>query len=403
MLDRELPAGEVALEREVGDAHRRMMPDRVGRRLPRHGTPIVIVGSPTALGGHSAGWSEHRRRCGGGAGGRAAARDRGSRDSTRHAATPPSSRLAADPDPAKNRERDLRVPAAPRRPRRGGLVRRTGPGPPAGHRRRLHVPRRRAGRPAAAARASGWRSPGSTPTATSTSPTPRRRATSGGCRSRWPAAGRPDLVAPATARRSRGDAALLGGQVLDEQESRMLAASRAAVRRRDARRPAGRAALRGWARTVAGRVDGLVHRLRPRRARRVGRLGRHDAGTGRAGPRDGARRGPARWRRRPVVGFGGTAVRLGRGQSERTTDALVAPRGGRARRLSSPDPGPARCSGRRHRARLPAIRSTGERSPAFRGISEPAASDSSRAERAAGWICSTRPPTHVGNPRAFAT
>ena len=51
VLDRELPAGEVALEREVGDAHRRMM---------RHHAapwqrPIVIVGVPTALGGHLSG------------------------------------------------------------------------------------------------------------------------------------------------------------------------------------------------------------------------------------------------------------------------------------------------------------------------------------------------------------
>ncbi len=54
------------------------------------------------------------------------------------------------------------------------------------------------------------------------------------------------------------DAALLGGQVLDETESRMLAASRVAhfgagMLGTDA----GLAAVDGWARTVATRVDGL--------------------------------------------------------------------------------------------------------------------------------------------------
>jgi arginase len=54
------------------------------------------------------------------------------------------------------------------------------------------------------------------------------------------------------------DAALLGGQVLDEQESRMLAASRVAhfgagMLGGDA----GQAALAAWATTVGGRCDGL--------------------------------------------------------------------------------------------------------------------------------------------------
>ena len=54
------------------------------------------------------------------------------------------------------------------------------------------------------------------------------------------------------------DAALLGGQVLDETESRMLAASRVAHfgagMLGDRRGPRGAG---GWARTVAARVDGL--------------------------------------------------------------------------------------------------------------------------------------------------
>src|SRR6476659_1529765 len=69
--------------------------------------------------------------------------------------------------------------------------------------------------------------------------------------------GEPDLLAACDAPTVReADAALLGGQVLDEQESRMLAAS--AVAHFGAGMladPAGLAALRGWAATVAGRID----------------------------------------------------------------------------------------------------------------------------------------------------
>jgi arginase len=54
------------------------------------------------------------------------------------------------------------------------------------------------------------------------------------------------------------DAALLGGQVLDEQESRMLAASRVAhFGAGMLGGEAGRAALAAWAGVVAGRCDGL--------------------------------------------------------------------------------------------------------------------------------------------------
>ena len=66
VLDGELPAGEVAFEGEVGDAHGRIMPEQ----RPRGAGPIscqawttqrgragaiVVAGSPTALGGHFAG------------------------------------------------------------------------------------------------------------------------------------------------------------------------------------------------------------------------------------------------------------------------------------------------------------------------------------------------------------
>jgi arginase len=68
-----------------------------------------------------------------------------------------------------------------------------------------------------------------------------------------------DLVAAADGPTAHEeDAALLGGQVLDETESRMLAASRVAhfgAGMLDG--DAGRAALAAWATAVAGRVDGF--------------------------------------------------------------------------------------------------------------------------------------------------
>ena len=54
------------------------------------------------------------------------------------------------------------------------------------------------------------------------------------------------------------DAALLGGQVLDETESRMLAASRIALFGAGMlATDGGQAALRGWASAAASRVDGI--------------------------------------------------------------------------------------------------------------------------------------------------
>ena len=71
--------------------------------------------------------------------------------------------------------------------------------------------------------------------------------------------GDPDLVAACSGPTIRAeDAALVGGQVLDETESRLLAASRIAhFGAGMVATDAGRAALAGWARTVASRVDGL--------------------------------------------------------------------------------------------------------------------------------------------------
>ena len=71
--------------------------------------------------------------------------------------------------------------------------------------------------------------------------------------------GEPDLVAACDGPTAREeDAALFGGQVLDEQESRMLAAS--AVSHFGAgmlATDAGMAALEGWARVVGAHCDGL--------------------------------------------------------------------------------------------------------------------------------------------------
>ena len=69
--------------------------------------------------------------------------------------------------------------------------------------------------------------------------------------------GEPDLLAACDAPTVREeDAALLGGQVLDETESRMLAASRVAhFGAGTLGTDGGRAALAGWAGVVGGRVD----------------------------------------------------------------------------------------------------------------------------------------------------
>jgi arginase len=71
--------------------------------------------------------------------------------------------------------------------------------------------------------------------------------------------GDPDLVAAADGPTvMEQDAALFGGQVLDETESRMLAASRVAQFGAGMLgTEAGRAAVEGWARVVASRVDGI--------------------------------------------------------------------------------------------------------------------------------------------------
>jgi arginase len=123
------------------------------------------------------------------------------------------------------------------------------------------------------------------------------------------------------------DAGLFGGQVLDETESRMLAASPVAHfgagMLADA---AGRAAVEGWSRTVATRIDGWYIAVDLDVLDRVGgwAVAMPEPGglaldtaieTVRVIARSGA----------PVIGFGATAVMTGSGGDiERTVDAVAA-------------------------------------------------------------------------------
>lgn len=139
--------------------------------------------------------------------------------------------------------------------------------------------------------------------------------------------GEPDLLAACEAPSVREeDAALAGGQVLDEVESRMLAASRVAhfgagMLARDA----GRAALAGWASVVAARVDGWAIAFD---------LDAIDASEDLAlamTESDGLSIEDALIAVRiiaasgPVLSFGATAAMFGRGgDADRTVDAIAA-------------------------------------------------------------------------------
>ena len=138
--------------------------------------------------------------------------------------------------------------------------------------------------------------------------------------------GDPDLVAacdgPTVAEE---DAALLGGQVLDEAESRTLAGS--AVAHFGAgmlHGSAGLAALEAWAQTVATRVDGIYIAVDMDCLDRAG-------GWALTYPEpDGlsldaalaAVRAIAR--SAPIVGFGATGVTLANGDAEATADAIAS-------------------------------------------------------------------------------
>jgi arginase len=139
--------------------------------------------------------------------------------------------------------------------------------------------------------------------------------------------GAPDLVAASDAPTAdAGDAALLGGQVLDETESRMLAASRVAhfgagMLATDA----GMAALAAWAGVVAGRVDAFYIAIDMDALDAAGDWAVSmpepnglSLETAITAVRAIAAAGP-------VVGFGPTGILFGRGgDPERTADAAVA-------------------------------------------------------------------------------
>lgn len=139
--------------------------------------------------------------------------------------------------------------------------------------------------------------------------------------------GDPDLLAACDAPSvDVGDAALLGGQVLDETESRMLAASRVAhfgagMLGTDA----GMAALAAWARVVATRVDAFYVAFDMDALDASG-----DWALAMPEP-DGISLDTAVHAVRtiaaagPVVGFGATAILIGRGgDPARTADAVAA-------------------------------------------------------------------------------
>jgi arginase len=138
--------------------------------------------------------------------------------------------------------------------------------------------------------------------------------------------GDPDLVVACDGPTAQAaDAALLGGQVLDEQESRMLAASRVAhfgagMLWTDS----GLAALDAWARTVAGRVDAFYVAFDLDALDAAG-----DWAVAMPEPNGLSLETAVAAVRTiasaaPVVGFGATAMLFGRGgNAERTIDAAA--------------------------------------------------------------------------------
>ena len=139
--------------------------------------------------------------------------------------------------------------------------------------------------------------------------------------------GEPDLLAACDAPTVReADAALLGGQVLDEQESRMLAASGVAQFGAGMLAdPAGLAALRGWAATVAGRIDGWYVAFDMDALDEAGGWAVMMPEPGGLSLETALEAVGIVASTGPVLGFGATAVRFGAGgDPERTADAVAA-------------------------------------------------------------------------------
>jgi arginase len=141
--------------------------------------------------------------------------------------------------------------------------------------------------------------------------------------------GDPDLVAAVDGPTVlEADAALLGGQVLDETESRILAASPVAhFGAGMLADPAGLAALAGWATLVAERVDGLyvAFDLDALDAAAGWALAMPESGGLSLDAAAAAVRTLAR--RIPVIGFGATAVRfdatIDPAAADRTVEAVA--------------------------------------------------------------------------------
>jgi arginase len=121
------------------------------------------------------------------------------------------------------------------------------------------------------------------------------------------------------------DAALIGGQVLDEQESRALAASGVAhVGAGMIQRPAGLAALAAWARTLATRVDGIYVAIDMDCLDRSGGWAvtmPEPGGLSLDGARAAVETIAAAV---PVVGFGATGVALANGDAVATAEAIAS-------------------------------------------------------------------------------
>jgi arginase len=138
--------------------------------------------------------------------------------------------------------------------------------------------------------------------------------------------GEADLLAACEAPTAREeDAALLGGQVLDETESRMLAASRVAhfgagMLGTDG----GQAALAAWARTVAARVDAFYVAFDMDALDAAGGWALTMPEPGGLSLEVAVATTRAIATAGPVVGFGATAILIGRGgDPERTADAVA--------------------------------------------------------------------------------
>ncbi|HEX5591206.1 MAG TPA: arginase family protein [Candidatus Limnocylindrales bacterium] len=138
--------------------------------------------------------------------------------------------------------------------------------------------------------------------------------------------GSEDLLAAADAPTAdAGDAALLGGQVLDETESRMLAASRVAhfgagMLGTDA----GMAALQGWARVVAERVDGFYVAFDMDALDAAGDWALAMPEPNGLSLETAVTAVETIAAAGPVVGFGATAILIGRGGDPERTAAAVA-------------------------------------------------------------------------------